>query len=85
MKKSESSSTYSESGNRNREFTQIEIDDEGKVVVEFNVWDAALQKQVSTVLRLVPEEAKLLAEMLKHNADTSARNAAKPAHAATAG
>lgn len=84
MEKSESSSTYSESGNRNREYTQIEIDDEGKIVVEFNVWNTALQKQVSTVLRLVPEEARLLAEMLKHNADTSSSNAEKISPVATA-
>ena len=64
------SSSGSESDTRNREFTQIRIDDQGKIVVEFNLWDSAQQKLVSTVLRLAPEEAKLLSDMLKHNADS---------------
>ena len=43
----------------------------GNIVVEFRVWDDTQNKHIETALRLMPEEAHLLAKMLLRNANRS--------------
>ena len=54
----------------NQDYTLVDQGADGKIVVEFNMWDESLQEHVATVLRLFPEEALLFANMLKRSADT---------------
>ena len=55
----------------NRDYTQIDIGDDGRIVVEFHVWNALLEQRVSTEIRLLPQEAKLLSAMLRRHADAA--------------
>jgi hypothetical protein len=51
--------------------TEIKLGDDGNIVVEFRVWDDVQKKHLETALRLMPEEAHLLAKMLLRNANRS--------------
>jgi len=52
-----------------QDYTQIEVDEAGYVLLTFNMWDAGENRHIPTTLRLLPEEAQLMSEMLKRNAD----------------
>ena len=62
---------------RDEDFTEIKLADDGNIVVKFGVWDDAQKKQVETALRLMPEEAHLLAKMLVRNANRSSEATAE--------
>ena len=70
---------------RDEDYTEIELADDGNIVVKFGVWDDTQKKQVETALRLMPEEAHLLAKMLVRNAKRSSEaTSAQTAMAVTA-
>ena len=57
------------SSEQRQDYTQIEVDEAGYVLLTFNMWDAAKSQHAPTTLRLLPEEAQLMSDMLKRNAD----------------
>ena len=71
MSKSKVSAFHSKRHKQDKDFTQIRIQEDGKILIEFNVWDRSRKQHKSTALKLVPEEAHLLAKMLIHHAKAS--------------
>ena len=61
---------------RDEDSTEIKLGDDGNIVVAFRVWDNSQKKHIETALRLMPEEAHLLAKMLLRNANRSNENTA---------
>jgi hypothetical protein len=69
LKKQRVSRNASESREQRQDYTQIEVDQAGYVLLTFNMWDADKNRHVPTTLRLRPEEAQLMSDMLRRNAD----------------
>ena len=53
------------------DFTVIEKDREGNVVMEVNVWRDESQTHKTVALCMYPDEARLFAKMLSHHAEES--------------
>ena len=69
LRKQRVSRNAPESREQRQDYTQIEVDDAGYVLLTFNMWDAGKNRHEPTTLRLLPEEAQLMSDMLKRNAD----------------
>ena len=61
---------------RDEDYTEIKLGEDGNIVVEFRVWDDSRRKHNETALRLMPEEAHLLAKMLLRSANGLTERAA---------
>ena len=62
--------------NSGQDCTLVDRDDQGNIVIEFNTWDPARGAHDTTVLKLLPEEAHLMAKMLIRNADSAQKDVA---------
>ena len=69
LKKQRVSRNAPESREQRQDYTQIEVDQAGYVLLTFNMWDADKNRHVPTTLRLRPEEAQLMSDMLRRNAE----------------
>ena len=62
--------------NSKKDYTLVDRDDRGNIVIEFNSWNPSLGAHDTTILKLLPEEAQLMAKMLVRNADSAQKDVA---------
>ena len=75
MSKEPADSATADAEVEGHDFTQIDVTHDGRILLELNTWDGALNGHATTSLRLFPGEARLFADMLSRNADTALESA----------